>query len=138
MNLNKILIIDNNADSAAFCKNGLEDDGFRVDIADNFSKLIRMLEDNKYDLVILDINFITVKEYYSLQNTHNDIEKIPLIISTDSSNLNKQVSLLFQADACIPKSTALSVLKERVRFVLAEFITDFREKEYSSAMQEYF
>jgi len=127
MDYNRIIIIDNIEESTPFYKQGLEDEGYMVDIADSFGKLTTLFDENKYDLAILDINFIPLKEYYSLQNFNNDIEKVPLIINSDTSNLETRVSWLSQADACIPKQSPLPVLKESVKIVLNEFTTEFNK-----------
>ena len=137
MNYNRILIIDKNRDTSQFYKQRLEDDGYSIDIADTLGKLIRLLEENLYTLVILDIDFLSLKEYYSLQNGFNDIEKIPLIINADASNLNNQASWFNQADACIPKPSNISALKERIKFVLDEFTTEF-DNNNSKLIKEYF
>ena len=55
MRKNSVLIIDDEEDILNTCKNVLEDEGYDVDIANNYEEALKIFNNKKIDLVFLDV-----------------------------------------------------------------------------------
>lgn len=123
----RLLIVDDSVNLTLFYREELEDDGYHVDVADSFTTAVELLGKKIYDLVIVETMLRDVEEFGTLQNKLNGNGEIPLIINTASSLLEKEFSLWsVNADACIMKSSDVTMLKEKIKILIDNFGRDYR------------
>ena len=118
--LAKILIVD---DNPKYLRDVLPMYGYEVEIANDGLQALKILgnQENKFDLVILDIMMPNLDGWETLKAIRNnkDIEDIPVIMLTALDNEQKQVSgLKFGADDYIVKPFTLPNLLARLEALL--------------------
>jgi two-component system response regulator CpxR len=121
MKTHRLLIVDDSVNLALLYKQELEDAEYYVNITNSFTKAIDLHNEKHYDLIIVETMLEDIKEYDTWQTKINNNGKIPFIINTTSAHLVNEIPLLsVNADACIMKSFDVTVLKEKVDFLLSD------------------
>jgi two-component system copper resistance phosphate regulon response regulator CusR len=117
--MKRICLVEDEEKVAAFIKQGLIEDEYSVDIAKDGYSGLALLEENKYDLAILDmmlpgINGIEICKKIRLTNP-----QIPILILTALDSINDKVSgLQAGADDYLVKPFHFSELKARIESLL--------------------
>ncbi len=83
----KILIIEDETMIASMYKTKLEQDGATVELADNGVDALKILKNNDFDLILLDIILPKMDGFQILEEIKKDkkTEKIPVVMLTNLS-----------------------------------------------------
>lgn len=115
----RILIIEDEVKTAAFLSKGLKENGFSVDIAYNGIDGLNQLEQNNYDLAILDIMLPLLDGWSVLSSLRNkDIQTRVLLLTARDSVEDRVNGLELGADDYLVKPFAFSELLARIRTLL--------------------
>jgi DNA-binding response OmpR family regulator len=79
MKTQKIIIVQSEKKIALAIKQGLDDSGYRTDIAFNGNSSIKMFKENQYDLVIIDKNLADENAYDLCKLFRSINEHIPIV-----------------------------------------------------------
>jgi len=115
----RILIIEDEAKTASFLSKGLKENGFSVDTVDNGIDGLSALEQNNYDLAILDIMLPLLDGWSVLAVIRNkDIQTRILLLTAMDSVEDRVKGLELGADDYLVKPFAFSELLARIRTLL--------------------
>jgi two-component system copper resistance phosphate regulon response regulator CusR len=115
----RILIIEDEAKTASFLSKGLKENGFTVDTACNGIDGLSALEQNSYDLAILDIMLPLLDGWSVLSALRNkDIQTRVLLLTAMDSVEDRVKGLELGADDYLVKPFAFSELLARIRTLL--------------------
>jgi len=115
----RILIIEDEAKTASFLSKGLKENGFSVDTVDNGIDGLSALEQNNYDLAILDIMLPLLDGWSVLAVIRNkDIQTRILLLTAMDSVEDRVKGLELGADDYLVKPFAFSELLARIRNLL--------------------
>ncbi len=117
MDKKKIMIVDDEDVIRLLYKEEFEDEGYKVDAYENGEKALEAFENDKPDLVVLDIAMPGMSGLDVLGRIKEISPKTPVIMSTAYSHY-KQDFYTWVADAYIVKSPDLTQLKEKVEELL--------------------
>ncbi|AFZ01083.1 response regulator transcription factor [Calothrix sp. PCC 6303] len=78
--MSRILIAEDEERIAAFIEKGLINNGFQVAIADNGEAALQMLEDDAFDLLLLDMQLPIKSGWIVLEKLQAQKKYIPIII----------------------------------------------------------
>jgi DNA-binding NtrC family response regulator len=118
MRKRRLLIVDNNVNLTLLYRQELEDDGYRVDVANTVRSAGARLEIIKYDLIIVEPMMMRQKELEEFGNNLNDRKHPPVIFNTGNYNFVCGQGFS-EAEVCI-KSSDLSSLKLTTRVLLEQ------------------
>jgi two-component system autoinducer 1 sensor kinase/phosphatase LuxN len=106
-----ILFADDNKNIREFCKQELEDEGYRVLLARDGAEAERLVQKDHVDLAILDINMPMMNGFEAAQRIKAIAPAIPIMFFTahDEDCLRDHRSRL--AAACVEKTNDLAELK---------------------------
>ncbi|MDR2123468.1 MAG: response regulator [Desulfovibrio sp.] len=114
----KILVVDDELHIRMLYREELEGDEYAVALTDGFTPITEVLENEKPDLVILDIklegNSLTGLDILQIIRAANPL--LPVILSTSYDSFQNDLKSI-AADAYVVKSVDLSMLKEAIRRV---------------------
>jgi two-component system copper resistance phosphate regulon response regulator CusR len=115
----KILVVDDEDKTAAYLSNGLTENGFIVDIANNGQDGLSLIQQHNYDLIILDVmlpkldGWAVIKEIRTLQ------PEVRVLFLTACDDVEEKVKgLELGADDYLIKPFAFSELLARIRTLL--------------------
>ncbi len=115
----RILIVEDEVKTASFLSKGLKESGFVVDIVDNGIDGLSALEQNNYDLAILDIMLPLLDGWSVLSVIRNkDIQTRILLLTAMDSVDDRVKGLELGADDYLVKPFAFSELLARIRTLL--------------------
>ena len=115
----RILIIEDEEKTAAFLSKGLKENGFSVDTANNGLDGLSALEQNNYDLAILDIMLPRLDGWSVLSVLRSkDIQTRVLLLTARDSVEDRVKGLELGADDYLVKPFAFSELLARSRTLL--------------------
>ena len=117
MNRYRLLVIEDALNLGLLYEQELNDDGYEVDIAQSYKSALEYLENKSYDLVILETMMKDTREIEKLQYKLNIDTNLPVVINTAYPGC-EQNQAYWPADACIYKSSDISVLKEKIKIFL--------------------
>jgi DNA-binding response OmpR family regulator len=115
----KILVVEDEEGLRLLYEEELEAEGYEVLTARNGKEAIRKLEEEKPDLIILDIVMPVMDGMETLGRIVGKERKIPIILNTSYPGY-RQDFMSWAADAYVTKSTDLGELKDKVRELLAK------------------
>jgi DNA-binding response OmpR family regulator len=117
----KILVVDDELHIRMLYREELEGDGYAVALTDGLTPITEVLENEKPDLVILDIklegNPLTGLDI--LQTIRAANATLPVILSTSYDSFQNDLKSI-AADAYVVKSVDLSMLKDAICRVSAK------------------
>jgi DNA-binding response OmpR family regulator len=87
----RILIVEDEKKIADTLKIGLNENGFDAEVAYDGTIASRMFKDNRYDLVLLDINIPGINGYELCRNFRSANAQIPVIMITSLIGLNNKI-----------------------------------------------
>lgn len=115
----KLLIIEDEAKTAAYLKKGLSEQGFVVDTSENGDLGIELMQQADYDLVILDVMLPGRDGWTVLSRFRSLGSQIPVLMLTARDAVEDRVKgLNLGADDYLAKPFAFSELVARVRTLL--------------------
>lgn len=115
----KLLIIEDEAKTAAYLKKGLSEHGFVVDTSGNGELGLELMQQTDYDLVILDVMLPGRDGWAVLSRSRSSGNQIPVLMLTARDAIEDRVKgLNLGADDYLVKPFAFSELLARVRTLL--------------------
>lgn len=116
--MDRILIIDDDAELCGLLENYLKAEGFTLDLAHTAAAGLRKLRDNEYAMVVLDVMLPDQNGFDVLTRIRAD-SPLPVIMLTGRSDeIDRVVGLEMGADDYVPKPFPLRELVARIRAVL--------------------
>jgi two-component system copper resistance phosphate regulon response regulator CusR len=115
----KILVVEDEAKTAAYLKRGLEESGFIADLADNGEDGAYLAQTRSYDLIILDV-MLPIRDGWSIisELRCRDIATPVLFLTARDSVSDRVTGLELGADDYLVKPFAFIELLARVRNLL--------------------
>lgn len=126
----RILVADDEPNIRLLYRSELEADGYDVITASDGKEAVAKVESENPDLVVLDIRMPGIDGVEALGRILDRDRTMPVILNSAYSDY-EQNFMTWSADAYVVKSSDVSVLKERIREVLAK-----RKRGGSSARSE--
>jgi two-component system response regulator (stage 0 sporulation protein F) len=113
----KILIVDDEEHIRFLYSEELADEGFEVITADSGDGLLERIENEKPDLVILDIKMVDYNGLDLLQDIRNKYYDLPVILCTAYDTFKEDMKSI-AADFYVIKSFDLTELKNKIKKAL--------------------
>ena len=113
----KILVVEDEEGLRLFYEEELGSEGYEVITAANGKEAIQKLEEDKPDLVVLDIVMPVMDGMEALGRIVSKERKIPIILNTSYSGYQEDF-MSWAADAYVTKSSDLNELKKKIRELL--------------------
>ena len=117
--MTRLLVVDDEQDIRYLYAAELTDEGYRVDTAGSGSEAAKMLQEQDYDLIVLDIQMKGESGLQLLQKIVRERKELPVILCT-AFNCYKDDFSSWLADAYVVKSSDLTELRDEIRKVLAK------------------
>jgi CheY-like chemotaxis protein len=116
--MKSILFADDNKSIREFCRQELEDEGYRILLARDGVEAVLLAQKEHFDLAILDINMPVLGGFEAAQRIKAIARSIPVVFFTanDEDCVPDRRSEL--ASACVEKTDDLSELKQVVARLL--------------------
>lgn len=113
----KILIVDDEEHIRFLYSEELSDEGYEVVTADSGYKLLERIEQEKPDLIILDIKMVDYNGLDLLQDIRNKYYDLPVILCTAYDTFKEDMKSI-AADFYVIKSFDLTELKNKIKMAL--------------------
>jgi len=113
-----LLVVDDESSIRLLYEQELAEEGHRVTTAATAGEAVEKLENEKFDLVVLDIKLKNESGLDLLQKIVKERHEMPVILCTAFSFYKDDFSA-WLADGYVVKSSNLSELKEEIKRVLA-------------------
>ena len=113
----KILIVDDEEHIRFLYSEELSDEGYEVITADSGYKLLERIEEEKPDLVVLDIKMVDYNGLDLLQDIRNKYYDMPVILCTAYDTFKEDMKSI-AADFYVIKSFDLTELKNKIKTAL--------------------
>lgn len=117
----RILIVEDESAISGFLREGLEEEGFAVDVADNGRKGLELALDfvNEYDVMLLDWMLPGVSGIEICRNVRKVNQKVPIIFLTAKDSVDDTVfGLETGANDYLKKPFAFEELLARIRVLM--------------------
>jgi DNA-binding response OmpR family regulator len=115
----KILVVEDDHNQRALYQEELTEEGYQVVTASEGREALKVVESEKPDLCVLDINMPVMDGLDTLSQMLEQANKMPVIINTAYASYQDSFTS-WSADAYIVKSSDLSELKSTIKRLLAE------------------
>ncbi|MBO9585014.1 MAG: response regulator [Flavobacterium sp.] len=118
----KILLCEDNALNQKLAKSVINNFGFELDIAQNGEEGIELLSQNKYDLVLMDLQMPVKDGYQTTEYIRNEMNStIPIIAMTAHSLVGEQERCYkVGMNAYVPKPFKQAVLLKAIKTVMTQ------------------
>ncbi|MGD8983120.1 MAG: response regulator [Desulfobacteraceae bacterium] len=113
----KILIVDDEEHIRFLYSEELSEAGYEVITADSGYKLMEKIEDEKPDLIVLDIKMVDYNGLDLLQDIRNKFYNMPVVLCTAYDTFKEDMKSI-AADFYVIKSFDLSELKSKIAMAL--------------------
>jgi len=123
----RILIVEDETSIANFLRDGLEEEGFAVDVADNGKKGLQLALDNieEYDVILLDWMLPGLNGIEICRNIRLENKAVPIIFLTAKDTVDDAVfGLETGANDYIRKPFSFEELLARIRVLMRKSITE--------------
>lgn len=117
----RILLVEDESSIANFLKEGLEEEGFAIDLADNGKKGLQMAQDNldEYDVIILDWMLPGMSGVEICRNIRKENPTVPVLFLTARDTTDDVVfGLEAGANDYLRKPFAFEELLARIRVLM--------------------
>ena len=115
----RVLLVEDDANTVRFVRQGLAEHGFVPDIADTFALGVRLGKERDYDLIVLDVMLPGGEGWNVLRELREAGRQAPVIFLTARDSIGDRVrGLEMGADDYLVKPFAFSELLARMRTVL--------------------
>ena len=115
----RLLVVDDEKHICELYKSELEDEGYRVTVANSGSEALSAVERNPPDIIILDIQMPGMDGIETLEKLIGRDKGIPVILNTAYSHYREDFTT-WGADAYVVKSSDTSKLKLEIKRLLGE------------------
>jgi two-component system response regulator (stage 0 sporulation protein F) len=115
--MSKILIVDDEEHIRYLYSEELSEAGYQVITADSGYKLLETIEEEKPDLVVLDIKMVDYNGLDLLQDIRNRFYNLPVVLCTAYDTFKEDMKSI-AADFYVIKSFDLSELKNKIAMAL--------------------
>jgi DNA-binding NtrC family response regulator len=115
----KLLVADDEKSLRDLYQIELEEEGYQVDTAASATEVLELLEQNKYDLIVLDIRMPGMSGIDLLQKIMARDKRQPVILNTAYSSYRDNF-LTWPAEAYVVKSADTTELKQTIKKVLSK------------------
>ncbi len=119
----KVLIVDDEEHIRFLYSEELTDEGYEVITAESGYKLLERIEEEKPDVVVLDIKMVDYNGLDLLQDIRNKFYDLPVILCTAYDTFKEDMKSI-AADHYVIKSFDLTELKSRIATALDAQIPD--------------
>lgn len=118
----KVLVAEDNAISQMIVKHALLKLGVTADFANDGAEAIKKFEDNKYDLILMDLDMPIKNGYETTNYIRTQIQSNVPIIAMTASNLNGEDEKCYEGgmNGCISKPFTVDSLSSVIQNVLSE------------------
>src|SRR5437867_4287956 len=123
--MTKLLVVDDEKNLRALYQSELTQEGYDVDVAVDGQEALRMLDQEKPDLIVLDIRMPGIDGLDTMARLLSKDNRLPVILNTTYSAYRESF-LSWSADAYVIKSSDLTELKAKIRQVLADHAAEQR------------
>ncbi len=113
----KILIVDDEEHIRFLYSEELTDEGYEVVTADSGYKLLERIEEEKPNLIVLDIKMVDYNGLDLLQDIRNGYYDLPVILCTAYDTFKEDMKSI-AADFYVIKSFDLTELKNKIKMAL--------------------
>ncbi len=113
----KLLVVDDEEHIRLLYSEELKEVGYEVITAESGYKLLELIEEEKPDLVILDIKMVDYNGLDLLQDIRNRFYDLPVILSTAYDTFKEDMKSI-AADFYVVKSFDLTELKKKIAMAL--------------------
>ncbi len=113
----KILVVDDEEHIRFLYSEELTEVGYEVITADSGYKLLEKIEDEKPDLVVLDIKMLDYNGLDLLQDIRNKFYNLPVVLCTAYDTFKEDMKSI-AADYYVIKSFDLTELKSKIAMAL--------------------
>lgn len=113
----KILIVDDEEHIRYLYSEELSESGYEVITADSGYKLMERIEQEKPDLIVLDIKMVGYDGLDLLQDIRNNFYDLPVVLCTAYDTFKRDMKSI-AADFYVIKSFDLTELKNKVAMAL--------------------
>lgn len=115
----RVLVVEDEPKLAAFIRKGLLEDQFAVDVAGDGDTAVRLVEESRYDLVILDIMLPGMDGFAVCAAVRGRQPDLPILMLSARGLIEDRVQGLDAgADDYLTKPFAFSELRARIRALL--------------------
>jgi two-component system copper resistance phosphate regulon response regulator CusR len=114
----RVLIIEDEAKTAAYLEKGLSESGYAVEVATDGEEGLRLASTSAFDLVLLDVMLPRLDGWTVMEHLREARKDLPVIFLTARDSVADRVRGLELADDYLVKPFAFSELLARVRSVL--------------------
>jgi len=115
--MTKILVVDNDKSIRRLCYEELTDLGYEVILGADYSTVLECIEEEKPDLVILDIRMGRLNGLDLLQDIRNNHYNLPVILYTAYPSYKYDIRSI-AADYYVIKTSNLDILKLKIQMAL--------------------
>ncbi|NVM22624.1 MAG: response regulator [Desulfobacterales bacterium] len=115
--MKKILIVDDEEVIRMLYAEELEDEGYKVITSGTGHRLIEIIQEERPDLVVLDIKMAEHNGLDLLQDIRKEFYNIPVILCSAYSTFKGDLKSI-AADYYVVKSADLSELKQKIKMAL--------------------
>ena len=119
----KILIVDDEEHIRFLYSEELTEAGYEVITADSGFRLLERIEDEKPDLIVLDIKMVDYNGLDLLQDIRNKFYNLPVVLCTAYDTFKEDMKSI-AADFYVIKSFDLTELKNRIAMALDKCIVE--------------
>jgi len=129
----KILIVEDEPQMRLGLKDNFEFEGYQVDFAEDGEKGLAAVQENSYDLIILDVMLPKISGFDLLKKMRNQGNDTPVIMLTaKGEEIDRVLGLELGADDYVTKPFSLRELLARVKAILRRnrIIGDKEPQEY--------
>lgn len=116
--MNRILIVDDEANIRLLYSQELADEGYTVDSAGTIAEAVELLKVNSYAVVLLDIKLKNESGLDLLQKLVKERSDMAIILSTAFSCYKDDFSA-WLADSYVVKSSDMQELKDEIKRLIA-------------------
>lgn len=114
----KIMLVEDDLTIAEVLERQLQKWGYLISIVEDFNTVLEQFEEEKPDLVLMDISLPSFNGYYWCQEIRK-ISKIPIIfISSANDDMNLVMAINMGADDFIAKPFKLEVVTAKIQALL--------------------
>jgi DNA-binding response OmpR family regulator len=117
LSMQKVLIVDDEKHIRLLYAEELEEEGYEVAVASDGSGILERIENEKPDVIILDIKMVSSNGLDVLQEIRNKFYNLPVILCSAYGSYKVDIKSI-AADAYVVKSSDLTELKKKIAQVL--------------------
>jgi two-component system, response regulator, stage 0 sporulation protein F len=115
--MKRILVVDDEKHICELYRSELEDEGYRVTVANSGAEALAEVEGNPPDLIVLDVQMPGMDGIETLEKLLGRDKGIPIILNTAYSHYRDDFTT-WGADAYVVKSSDTSKLKKEIKRLL--------------------